>query len=167
MYYQHEQIISRSTFKISGRFFTVSAMLFVLTCTGLALSKKAVGPVAGKPIDCTVVVYDVGIQSPLEGARVILRRGASIVGDKVTNPRGVALFRDIDTGQVRLTAHLVGYYDFSETVVIDESHPADTVTLKEISQQEVVVTAERELNVSTIDPGTGNQVTGARRLVAL
>jgi hypothetical protein len=158
MYHFPEKSTPFSFLTVLRLFGIVSVILLAFPLQSSALDKKSGAAEMSEPIDFTVVVNDAVIHSPLEGVRVILRRGGSIFGDKVTNPQGVALFRDIDTGQVRLTAHLVGYFDFSGNVTIDQSHATDTVFLKEVSQQEFVVTGERELNVSTIDLGTGNQV---------
>jgi hypothetical protein len=89
---------------------------------------------------------------------VILRRDGTIFGDKISNPSGMAQFRDLQPGSYGLSAHLVGYHDFEKSIVVDQSHSSDTIGLLEISQQGVDVTGERILNVSSVDLATGNQV---------
>ncbi len=106
----------------------------------------------------TVLVFDVGINVPLERVRVILRQGQKLIGEKVTDLTGLARFQDIEGGQYAVTAHLVGYTDVSLSTLISESHTSDSLFLKEMSLEGVVVTGQRELNVSSIDLGTGNQI---------
>jgi hypothetical protein len=91
---------------------------------------------------------------------VIIRRGNKVVAQNVTNHLGIARFNDIAPGTYHLSAHFVGYYDFNDTVQIDETHSIDSAAMHSISQQEVVISAtqDRELNVTSFDLSNGNQV---------
>jgi len=59
----------------------------------------------------------------------------------------------------------VGYDWFVDTLVIDETHSTFTIALRSsgTEEQEVVVTADREIAVSHIDLRTGNQVFESER----
>src|SRR6267378_5276221 len=111
---------------------------FIMPTFSFGIPSVPLSPDEG--VQFTVVVFEAELKTPLERVRVILRRDGSLIGDKVTNPSGIALFRDLQAGSYRITAHLVGYYDFSDSVVVDQNHTADSISLQEISRQEVVVT---------------------------
>jgi hypothetical protein len=105
-----------------------------------------------------VYVLDAGTRTPMELARVVLRRGKAIIGTTVTNPAGMAQFIDIDEGWYRLSVHLVGYQDFFDSVLVDDQHTVDSVSLQVVNQNEVVVSGDREIAVTTFDLKSGDQV---------
>ena len=62
----------------------------------LASEKRGSIPPASGDQHIKVYVYDAESKSPMELARVILRRDRVIIGTSVTNPAGMAQFVDIE-----------------------------------------------------------------------
>jgi outer membrane receptor protein involved in Fe transport len=124
----------------------------------LAFAGEDNPPAAPQGQEFTVFVFDSSSNVPLERVRVILRRDNQLVGEKVTNLAGIAEFLDIEPGAYEVTAHLIGYSDSFDSIDIGPSLSWASIGLKEISLQEVVVSEQRILNVTSIDLGTGNQV---------
>ncbi|HYQ86763.1 MAG TPA: hypothetical protein VES59_05920 [Bacteroidota bacterium] len=155
---QHIRSTPKKAAKTSAALSIMLSFILPAGLLGFTSGTPLSAPPPDEGVQFTVVVFEAGVKTPLERVRVILRRDGSLIGDKVTNPSGIALFRDLQAGSYRITAHLVGYYDFSDSVVVDQNHTADSISLQEIRRQEVVVTGQRELNVSSIDLSTGNQI---------
>ncbi len=111
-------------------------------------------------VQARITVIDADGKIPMEMAHVVLRRDGRFVAQDATNPAGLIRFRDIQPGWYNVSAWFVGYNTFADSILIDGSHSAFTLTLHSegTEEQEVVVTADRELAVSHIDPRTGNQV---------
>ena len=107
-----------------------------------------------------ILVTDADQKFPIELARVVLRRNGRFIAQDATNPAGLVRFRDLEPGLYNVSAWFVGYKTFSDSIFIDETHSSFTFALHSegTEEQEVVVTADRELSVSHIDPRTGNQV---------
>jgi hypothetical protein len=124
----------------------------------LASEKRGSIPPASGDQHIKVYVYDAESKSPMELARVILRRDRVIIGTSVTNPAGMAQFVDIEEGWYKLSVHFIGYNDYFDSVLVDDQHPVDSVFMHAVSQNEIVVSAERELAVTSFDLNTGNQV---------
>ncbi len=123
--------------------------------TSLIAKQHKLSPPQG--ITYTVVVYDGSNNLPLELARVGLYRGSTFVKGKVTNPEGRAVFTDVVAGSYKMVVRAVGYNDFMDSILIDQTHTFDSVTLTETSEQ-VTVSGTRDAEISTVEPLTGNQV---------
>jgi hypothetical protein len=106
----------------------------------------------------TVYVYDADLKSPIELARVVLRRDHAMIGQQVTNQLGITTFLDISSGWYRLSVHFIGYDDLFDSVLVDDAHSIDSVGLHETNEEEVVVTGEHELGVTAFDVRSGNQL---------
>ncbi|HET6401663.1 MAG TPA: carboxypeptidase regulatory-like domain-containing protein [Candidatus Kapabacteria bacterium] len=140
------------------------AFLFFLIATAITLicsrpaSAKPVKTEPPQGIDFSVLVYDGTNQQPLDLARVALYRGTALVRGHVTDLEGHAHFTDVIPGTYRLVVRSVGYNDYEDsTLVIDESHTFDSITLFE-SGKEVTVSGYREPAITTVDMSTGNQI---------
>ena len=110
-------------------------------------------------IDFRIAVYDAKEKIPIGLARVVLQRGKKVIAQDATNTAGQVWFRDIQSGSYTLTAWFVGYQSFQDSILIDENHKLFTINLQSLESQEqgVEVVGQRELGVSNIDLGTGNQ----------
>jgi len=108
-----------------------------------------------------VIVSDSALNVPIQLAMVTLRRDGSIIGEKVTNQLGLAVFTDIADGTYNLIVHSVGYNDFSGTVKIDKNHLSDSVGLSTLTLNAEVVVGQRLTPVTSFDLITGNQVFSA------
>src|ERR1041385_1102136 len=108
-----------------------------------------------------VAVYDQTSSVPLELVRVSLEKGNQIIRVEPTNPTGKATFRDVEAGQYIISARRLGYTEYVDTILIDETHTTATIRITETAllQQTVEVSGSRESNVSSsVDTKTGNQV---------
>src|SRR5438309_1721367 len=76
----------------------------------------AVTPDEGVPF--TVVVIDSAQNTPLQLARVSLRRRGAFVSGKVTNPAGRAIISDVTPGWYTLIVHLVDYVESRDSILI-------------------------------------------------
>src|SRR5579862_8596996 len=136
--------------------FSVTIVYCMAFCNCFA--RTGSGSVPQEGVQYTVYVYDAAQRTPMELARIILRRGKTVVATTVTNVSGVGVLKDVDPGAYRLSVHFIAYYDYYDSVQIDESHIMDSVGMTPTSQPAVVVTGEHELNVTSFDLSTGNQV---------
>ncbi len=137
--------------------FTIAFVLF-----GLFPSTSFSSPVVRNPgvqsvVQYTVIVYDSAAQTPLELARVTLTSDGRLVQGHVTNVNGRALFRDVPEGTYTLNVRSVGYVEVNKTVTLEATHSLDSIAMREVTQQEVLITAGIIPNVS-VDTRTGNQV---------
>ena len=132
-----------------------------------AISRGSDRPVESDPpapdnerVQYRVSVSDSDGHIPIELARVALSQDGRYVADAVTNPAGIARFRDIRSGGYRISAWFVGYATFVDSVVIDRDHQSYSISLHSLgsSEKEVVVVGQREPTASHINPVTGNQV---------
>ena len=137
-------------------FASMSLLVCVIAQAGMKPSVKA----AGGGVQARILVIDADQKFPIELARVVLRRNGRFVTQDATNPAGLVRFRDLEPGGYIVSAWFVGYKTHTDSILIDESHSSYTFALHSegTEEQEVVVTADRELAVSHIDPRTGNQV---------
>lgn len=149
---------SRAKCIATRRCFLSLTMSLALTRATFALGSSGTPSPAPAGEHYRVVVLDADGKAPIELARVALRRDGTIIGQKVTNPRGVALFVDITAGWYKLSVHIIGYDDFFDSVLVDDQHSVDSVSLHIISENEVVVVGQHELGAATLDLATGNQV---------
>jgi hypothetical protein len=108
-------------------------------------------------INFTVVVYDSINNQPIDLARVALYRGSTFIRGQVTNAEGRARFTDLVAGRYKLLVRSVGYNDFIDTISIDTGHTFDSVVLAETTEQ-VTVSGNREAEITSVEPKTGNQV---------
>jgi hypothetical protein len=158
MIFQHQK---SDTVTVRGgipRWFFLLFMLFVSVSMDLALDEKGGTAGAQSDVHFRAIVYDADIRTPIELARVVLRRDRAVIAEKVTNPSGVALFVDISPGRYKLSVHFVGYNDFFDSIFVDDQHEIDSVGLHVISQTTVEVVGERALGVASFDLSSGNQV---------
>jgi len=128
---------------------------------GTAIAHEAPGGAAAEHgVQARFTVLDAQSKLPIELAHVVIRRNGKFVAQDATNPAGLIRFRDLEPGKYVTSAWFVGYDTFVDTLVIDETHSTFTIALRSsgTEEQEVVVTADREMAVSHIDLRTGNQV---------
>ncbi len=105
-----------------------------------------------------ILVLDSARALPLQQARVALRKGSRLIAGKITDVLGRAEMEDIEPGTYTVTVSLVDYYKAQKTVMISDVHTSDTILLSTITQDEVVVGAEPEKEVQSIDIKNGAQV---------
>ena len=144
--------IKRILFILPCMFF----LLCVIAQAGVSPSIKAANGVA----QARILVIDADQKIPIELAHVVLRSNGRLIRQNATNPAGLIRFRDLDPGWYNVSAWFVGYKTYIDSVLIDETHTSYTFALHSegTEEQEVLVTGNRELAVSHIDPSTGNQV---------
>jgi len=137
----------------------VLACMFLLLCVIVQAGESPYSKAANGGVQARVLVIDADQKFPIELARVVLRRNGRFVAQDATNPAGLVRFRDLEPGMYNVSAWFVGYKTYTDSILIDESHSSYTFALHSegTEEQEVVVTADRELAVSHIDPRTGNQ----------
>src|SRR5882724_4616115 len=133
-------------------------VLAVMTLFAATLNARESRPVAGQGVELKVFVFDADLKAPIELARVVLRREKIVIGQKVTNPAGLADFTDVDPGSYRLSVHCIGYSDFYDSILVDERHSVDSIFLHVVGQKEVLVVGQHELSVASFDLTTGNQI---------
>jgi len=158
MSFYRNRIGSRATRLTARRCFLWLTMSLALIRMTSALGTGGTPSPAPGDEHFKVVVVDADLKTPIELARVVLRHEGTIVGQKVTNPGGVALFIDIAAGSYKLSVHIIGYDDFSDSILVDDRHTVDSVFLHMISENEVVVVGQHELGAATFDLASGNQV---------
>ena len=134
--------------------------MFLLSCVIIQAGEKPPSRAAKGGVQARILVIDADQKLPIELANVVLRRNGRLITQDATNPAGLIRFRDLEPGRYDVSAWFVGYKTYNDSILIDESHPSYTFALhaEGTEEQEVVVTADRELAVSHIDPRTGNQV---------
>jgi hypothetical protein len=126
---------------------------------GIAGAKNPAGAAGGSTgVRLRVYVYDADQNTPLELVRVILRHGKKAVVSGVTDPKGLALFVNLEAGDYKITAHDVEYTDRTDSITVDAEHTVDSIGLHSLSQTEVEVSADREIATSDINLKTDNQV---------
>jgi hypothetical protein len=135
-------------------FFFVFFFVYFFFCANNSSAK--VTPDEG--VSFTLVVIDSLQNTPLQLARVTLRKNGAFVAGKVTNPSGRALFSDVNPGWYTINIKLVDYVDFSDSILIDNTHTTRTINLREVSHEEITVTGTHEQNITTVDLKTGAQV---------
>ncbi|MDP4235488.1 MAG: hypothetical protein Q8919_03465, partial [Bacteroidota bacterium] len=113
-------------------------------------------PIEG--VSYSVVVIDSTQDTPLQLARVSLRKNGALVVGKITDPTGRATFSDIKPGWYIISVQLVDYVSYSDSILIDKFNSTKTVYLREVIHEELTVTGEHDQNITTIDPKTGAQV---------
>jgi len=109
-------------------------------------------------VNFKVTVMDSVQNTPLELVSVILKRDNELVSASSTNKFGVALMRDIESGNYTIATHYIGYSDISMPVTINEKHKSIKILLQvsAIGMGEVVVTGTKETHVSNyLDVRTG------------
>jgi len=136
------------------------ASIFILSNGFVRASVVPKPKAADEGTQVRFLVIDADQKFPIELAHVVLRRNGRFVNQDATNPAGLIRFRDIQPGWYNVSAWFVGYQTYADSILIDNAHTSYTFALQTEGkqEQEVVVTAQRELAVSHIDPGTGNQV---------
>ncbi len=112
-----------------------------------------------KSVDVRITVADSAERTPIGLARVILQSDGRIAAEGETNIVGQLWFRDVKSGTYELTAWFVGYYTYSDSILVDQNHTSFTLNLvpHNTSLKGVEVYGQREIGVSTIDIRTGNQ----------
>ncbi|HET7152888.1 MAG TPA: TonB-dependent receptor, partial [Candidatus Kapabacteria bacterium] len=106
----------------------------------------------------TVKVYDASDTSAVPLARVTLKRKGTLIVGEVTDVNGKAVFREVRPGWYTINVHYIGYNDYTDSILIDESHTSLTAMLQIISQGNVTVTAQHEEAISKVDVNNGAQV---------
>jgi hypothetical protein len=138
----------------------ILAFMFLLLCVIVQAGESPYSKAANGGVQTRILVIDADQKLPIELAHVVLRRNGRFITQDATNPAGLVRFRDLEPGRYNVSAWFVGYKTYTDSILIDESHSSFTFGLHSegTEEQEVVVTADRELAVSHIDPRTGNQV---------
>ena len=155
MYIKGRLFILNILFKSAGITF-----LFILGFTFNTVANKKGGDKKVNTINYKVTVVDSSENTPLEFAVLILKKGDEFINVKETNHFGIAAFNDIEEGSYNLTVQLVGYMEFSAPIKVDGIHNSLKILLHQniIGLQEVVVTSEKEVHISSfIDLKTGNK----------
>src|SRR5271169_627173 len=132
--------------------------LFFIIGATFATENKNDPPSTGGDEHLKIYVYDSDLKTPMELARVVLRRGKAVVAQNVTNPRGLVEFIDIHEGWYNISVHFIDYNDFFDSILVDDQHSFDSIGLHAVNQQEVVILGNHELGTATFDLTTGNQV---------
>ncbi len=146
------------------KYFKLFLVILLEIVIGVAASMSR-GTTASAPDEkhhnFSVTVYDQNSGAPLELVRVLLKQGHELIRLESTNPTGNAIFRHVEAGQYSINTRRLGYADFVDSILIDETHTSTTIRITETSmlQQTVEVTGSAESNVSSsVDTKTGNQV---------
>src|ERR1041385_3832362 len=84
-----------------------------------------------KHYNFSVAVYDQTSCVPLELVRISLESGGQIIRVEPTNPTGKATFRDVEAGQYIMGARRLGYTEYVDTILIDETHTTATIRITE------------------------------------
>ena len=92
-------------------------ILFLLFLSVQHSIAKAITPGAG--FSFTVIVLDSSQNSPLQLARVALRRKGVFVQGKVTDITGRAQFKEIPAGWYVLSVSFVGYAEYNDSLFLD------------------------------------------------
>jgi hypothetical protein len=136
-----------------------SYILFIFFCLFLGKTASAVSTVAPEErVSFTIVVLDSVQNTPLQLARITLRRNGVFIGGKVTDPTGRAVFTDLNSGWYAVIIHSVDYLEYRDSLLIDNSHNERTVRLQPVLHEELVISGEHEQNITTIDVKTGVQI---------
>ncbi len=109
-------------------------------------------------VSFTVVVIDSSQNTPLHLARITLRKNGAFLGGKVTDPSGRAVFNDLMPGWYSINVRLVDYLGYHDSILIDKSHNVNTIYMKAVVHEELVVSGEHEQNITTIDLKSGSQI---------
>ncbi|MHB8580270.1 MAG: TonB-dependent receptor plug domain-containing protein [Ignavibacteriaceae bacterium] len=109
----------------------------------------------------TVIVYDASLFTPLHLAKVSLRKNGVLVAWHFTDALGKIKFRSVAPGWYNLSVTFKEYDDFTDSVLIDQNHPIDSVAMQSSYTvtilNPIVVTGVRSLDVQTIQTKTGDQ----------
>jgi len=132
-------------------------LVFLALAAGLSSAAKA-NEAVNNSAPFTVTVEDASDSSTIPLARVTLKRKGTLVGGQLTDVNGKAVFHDIRPGWYNITAHYIEYNDYTDSILIDESHTSLTVMLQIISQGNITVTAQHEEAISKVDVNNGDQV---------
>ena len=112
-------------------------------------------------VNFKVSVYDSVQNTPLELVNLILKKGESVVGINITNPSGIAIFHDIQSGTYQLISHYIGYKDFVGKVNISQRNKSIVLKINEqaVGLNDVIVKSSISTNLSNyMDIKTGNPV---------
>jgi len=157
MTFQQRNFDFEITLERTIKFILIFINLFLMTTATFATENKN-GPPGGGDEHLKIFVYDADLKTPMELARVVLRRGKAVVAQNVTNPRGLVEFIDIHEGWYNISVHFIDYNDFYDSIQVDDQHSVDSIGLHAVNQQEVVILGNHELGTATFDLTTGNQV---------
>ena len=140
----------------------LSTFVFVLLCLTrhAGVAENSAAKPADHGVQVRITVIDTDGKLPIELAHVVLRRNGKFVAQDATNPAGLIRFRDLEPGRYNVSAWFVGFKNYVDSIMIDETHSTFIFALRSegTEEKEIIVTADRELAVSHIDPRTGNQV---------
>ena len=109
------------------------------------------------PVVFKVLVRDARQGGALAYARITLHGERSNARIMLTDSNGLASFENLDGGRYTIRVSHVNYLPFFDTIVIDEKHLSDTILMHEMPHEEIVVSGNNEIAVSTFD-SSGNQV---------
>jgi outer membrane receptor for ferrienterochelin and colicin len=115
----------------------------------------------GETVHFTVTVLDKKDSSPLQLVNVILEQNNILIKGAVTNPAGLAAFKDVEIGTYEIIAHYLGYNDYVDTITIDREHTRYKIEMSENSIElgAIVITGKKVPQISTsINDVTGRQV---------
>lgn len=111
-------------------------------------------------IHLTVKVTDTKSKIPLKQVRLTLRMNGELIENKVTDYNGMAVFEELSSGKYEISANNTGYTFYSDTITLDRESVTINIFLNEedISTNTIIVNANSESAVTSIDKNTGNQV---------
>ncbi len=155
------------SFPIMGKYkrFNLRASLFLFMILVLPTFKSSYSLQRNEKViarySYTVIVHDASLATPLHLAKVILSKNNSLVAWHYTDALGRMTFRSVAPGWYNLAVTLNEYDNFSDSILIDQSHSIDTVAMESSYMvtilNPVVVTGVRSLGVQTIQTKTGDQ----------
>jgi hypothetical protein len=136
--------------KILIVFFFISSICF----SGISFASD----IPGEGVSFTVIVIDSSQDTPLQLAKVTIRKSGSLIGGKVTDPSGRAIFGDINPGWFTIDVRLVDYIEYRDSILIDNSHTSMTINLHPVVHEEITVNGNHEQNITTVDLKSGAQI---------
>src|SRR5579883_341615 len=139
------------------RFFGITMMIVVLAVPGNSIRAEAPATLNDK-MRLIVSVYAAPDKSPLQHVRVSLSKGGVFIREYLTDVRGNVVFDVGDPGWYIVGAHRIGYDDVSDSLFMDSSLISLTITMQSVRMEDVTVTANHAMQISTVDVSTGNQV---------
>jgi len=135
-----------------------SIFLLVILIFLVFVPSRSRAYIADSHFTLTVIVLDGTQNLPLQLVRVTLKRKGILVKGKVTDLTGRARFNDLTPGWYSLTVKYVGYEDYTDSIFLEKVNEVDTVRLKETEHEEIEVGAEQELDITSVDVKSGNQI---------
>lgn len=143
-----------------GKFLVFCMKIFIIVFFLFLVSTLSFGKVIVPDVglSLTVIVLDSTQNAPIQLARITLRRKGLLVEGKVTDITGRVQFKDLSSGSYAISVRFVGYEEFNDSLFLDKPSFTDTIRLIETKHEDIEVGAEQELNITSVDIRSGNQI---------